>query len=70
MPTITSSTLFNLSMPKYTKLNIMPYYIIPKNSTTSFSDAVFNIILKFRNLLINNLYIPITNELLKPKFTN
>jgi isocitrate dehydrogenase kinase/phosphatase len=70
MLTVTSSTLFNFSMLKYIKLNIIPYYTALKNSAISFFNAVFNIILEFRNLFTNNLYILITNKPLKPRFTN
>jgi hypothetical protein len=57
-------------MPKYIKPNIIPYYTAPKKNAASFSDIMFNIILEFRNLPTNNLYIPTINELLKPRFTD
>jgi hypothetical protein len=57
-------------MPKYTKPNIVLYYTAPKKSAASFSNAVFNIILESGNLLTNDLYILITNEPLKLRFTN
>jgi hypothetical protein len=68
--TITPSTLFTFSMPEYIKPNIIPYYIAPGKSVAFLFNAVFNIILEFRNLPTNNLYILIINKPLKLKFTD